>query len=165
MFRRPIHAAAAQFQPSRTPRRPGRQATSEGDPALKAYRDHLVEAQQKAQDDYDKTLVLLAGGAFGLSLALVEKMLPGRPYHKPEFLLLAWVSWGASLACTLASFLVSHHALRRCIDQHDLGKLPGETPGGLLSHLTTVLNIVAGVLFVLGLAMMSMFVFSNLGKG
>lgn len=39
--------------------------------ARQMYYEHLVEARQQAYADYDKTLVALAGGAFGVSALFI----------------------------------------------------------------------------------------------
>ena len=65
------------------------------DKALADYRQHLVLAAQKAQDDYDKTLLSLSGGALGVSFAFVDKFVKAGVVQNPRLLIFAWVCWGA----------------------------------------------------------------------
>ena len=76
-------------------------------------RKSLVEGEAKSADQFDKTLVTLAGGALGVSLVFLEKI---APQPKPSSLIFLYLSWGGfvvSLLLILASFLTSQYAYRR----------------------------------------------------
>ncbi len=135
------------------------------DKDLKEYRDHLVVAQQKAQDDFDKTVLSLSGGALGISFVFIKDIVGVGPFHKPVFLLLSWMLWAGSIATVLVSYFFSHMALRKGICQVDENKIHREHPGGYCDVITAVLNICGGLLFLAGVAAIIYFVSLNLPEG
>lgn len=117
----------------------------------------LVEAAHTASRDFDRTVVTLAAGALGLSIAFVQNIEP-HPVHT-GWLAMAWSLFSASLIVNLASFLTSQHSLRwemRHFDE-DVG-----TAGGWLAKLTIGLNWGAAGFFVLGVLALVRFAFLNL---
>jgi hypothetical protein len=62
----------------------------------------------------------------------------------------------------LASYLSSQRALKSAINQTDTNKIYDETPGGTYSRITAALNILAGVLFLIGVILISLFVVLNM---
>ncbi len=133
------------------------------DDALYQYRQHLVTAEQKAQDDYDKAVLSLSGGAFAVSLVFIEKVIgPGKIVHE-WVLLAAWVCWCLSIAAVLWSFYVSRNALRKAIDQFDSNQPLPRQPGGVMARATEILNFLSGSSFVLGLLLIATFSIFNLG--
>jgi len=129
---------------------------------LKSYRDHLVLAGQKAQEDYDKAVLALAGGGLGISIAFIEKVIgPGSLVH-PSLLELAWLSWAGSITMVLFSYFISRLALRRAIDQVDRGEIHTTRPGSWLAIVTEAANVMSGLLFVVGVFLISYFALLNL---
>ena len=127
-----------------------------------AYRNHLVLAEQKSQDDFDKTVLSLSGGALGISFAFVKDMIGENPIVHPTWLWLSWVIWAFSSLAVLASFFMSHLALREAIAQCDNGTIHHKKPGGVFATLTQVLNASGALLFVAGVCFMAAFVNVNL---
>lgn len=129
--------------------------------ARNEYRAHLVEARERAQADYDKTLVLLAGGVLGLSVTFMHDMVGAKT---PRGLCnLEW-GWGLlvfSLLCILVSFFLSRMALGsaiRALDSND--KQPHV---GRWTTATEWSNIIAGVCFIVGTSLVTRFACLNLG--
>ncbi len=130
--------------------------------SLSQYRQHLVLAGQKAQEDYDKSVLSLSGGAFAVSLIFIDKVIgPGKIIHQ-GILLAAWMCWCLSIALVLWSYYTSGKALRKAIDQIDSDQLQRQ-PGGAMACATKVLNLLSGVLFVVGLVAIAVFAIYNLG--
>ena len=134
--------------------------------ALAGYRAHLIEAGQKAQEDYDKTVFALSGGAFGISFAFVKHFLPAPP-AEPEatgFIIWAWGAWGASISAVLLSFFFSILALRKAVRQTDgaTPENPLANPGKHFSFITAALNLTGGVLFLVGAVLLILFVRANI---
>lgn len=128
------------------------------------YRAHLVLAEQKAQEDYDKTVIALSGGALGISFAFIENFTDPETMVAGLLLLSAWFSWGLSLAAVLISYFVSQRALREAISQIDQGgPSAGDEIGGRWNRLTRISNAAGGLMFLLGLFLLGAFVTSNLG--
>jgi hypothetical protein len=129
---------------------------------LAEYRQHLILAEQKAQEDYDKTVLSLAGGALGISFAFVDKFMSGGAASRPGFLVAAWSCWGLSLGCVLVSYFLSRNALRTAIQQTDAGKIRRLSPGGAWSVVLEICNVASGVAFVLGVILIVLFVWFNM---
>lgn len=130
---------------------------------LKEYRDHIVLAEKDAQQEFDKAVFALSGGAIGISFAFVTDIVDPKVMVCTGVLIAAWSAWAVSLICVLLSYFFSGQALRRTIQQIDKGTLYDEPPGGLFDVATSWLNMGGGLLFVLGLLFMIVFVNSNLG--
>lgn len=128
------------------------------------YRQWLISAEQKAQDDFDKAVLALSGGALGISFIFVKDIIGPGAIHSPALLLVAWLAWAFSSLAILASYFASHLALRQAIKQCDDGSIYGNTPGGIFSRITRNLNAAGAILFVVGICFMAAFVFTNLTK-
>ena len=136
---------------------------------LLGYRKLLVANEQKSQEDYDKTLISLSGGALGISFAFIENFLGNQQIINEGYLLAAWILWGFSLFSTLTSFYVSRQALRKAINQVDQAitqadteRIYSQTPGGFYSTLTAILNALGGIFFVSGVVSLVIFVARNI---
>jgi hypothetical protein len=128
------------------------------------YRNWLVAADQKASEAYDKAVMTLAGGALGLSLTFLKDIVKS-PH--PAFLWRLETSWGCltlSLAFILISMLSSQWSLRKAIKQVDQQSLHGVRAGGGFARLTAALNILSGVAFLAGVALLAWFSISNYGS-
>ncbi|WP_146010636.1 hypothetical protein [Xanthomonas arboricola] len=142
-------------------------ATNVGDDANRdevdpEYRQWLVVAEQKAQEDYDKTVLTLSGGALGISFAFVKDIVGQNPIQNSSWLVAAWILWALSTSAMLGSFFVSRLALRRAILQCDDGTIFCNPPGGFYTQLTRWLNGSGAVLFLFGICFMAAFVKTNL---
>ncbi len=127
------------------------------------YRDHLLLAEKDAQQDFDKTVFALSGGAIGVSFAFVSDIVDPQAMVSVKNLIWAWGSWAGSLLCVLFSYYFSHLALRKTINQVDEGKLNQEHRGGFSDYAIALLNPAGALLFVAGLVLMIIFVNLNLG--
>ena len=129
---------------------------------LHEYRTLLLEAEKKAQEDFDKTVLTLSGGALGISFAFVKDIVGDKPIITVNLLLSAWITWGASLLFVLASFYLSTQAFRIAITQLDSGDIYKQLPGGFYSRLTAISNITGGILFLVGVVFIVIFAGNNL---
>lgn len=129
---------------------------------LKKYRDHLVLAEQKAQEDFDKTVLTLSGGALGISFAFITDVAGDPPFKWPLLLFWAWVCWGLSAFSVLVSYFASHLALRRAIRQVDTGEIYTGKIGGAYDFATAVLNGLGAALFLSGVILIVAFAYLNL---
>jgi hypothetical protein len=131
------------------------------DQQLKEYRETLIAAEQQAQQQYDKAILTLSGGAFGISFAFIDKVVGSAP-ASVSWLLVAWVAWGASITVALLSFYSSTLALRRAIEQVNAESVYEDTPGGRFARATKLLNATGGALFFVGVVSLIIFVSKNL---
>lgn len=125
------------------------------------YRNQLLSLEQKSQESYDKTVLTLSTGAFGVTFAFVNNFLDQQAIVGPMLLTGAWTVWAISAAAVLFSYYFSVLALRRAVKQLDSQKIFQERPGGAPHIVTMVLNATGGVLFVIGLILIIMFVQLN----
>jgi hypothetical protein len=139
------------------------QPTSVTDTALAEYRTHLINAGQKAQEDFDKTVLSLSGGALGISFAFVKDVIGEDPIRISSLLFSAWIFWGLSVTSVLLSYYTSNLALRKTIEQVDEGKIYDERPGKCFDVITAVLNLLGAILFFAGVILITIFVALNLG--
>jgi len=128
---------------------------------LREYRSFLISAEQKAQEQYDKTILTLSGGAFGISFAFIDKVI-GTPPTATIWLLAAWTFWGISITSILFSFYFSNKALRRTIEQVDEKTVYEDTPGEHYSGITEFLNACGGISFFVGVVLLIAFVHKNI---
>lgn len=133
---------------------------SDSGTAEERYRELLIRIERKAQDDYDRTVIYLSGGALGISFAFVDNPI-SKPWTGQPLLVLAWMSWGTSVAMVLLSFFVGGMAVRKAIDQVDEGKIREVTPGGIYTGLTRFANASGGAGFLVGTILMALFVWIN----
>lgn len=130
------------------------------DPMLE-YRNWLVAAGHKSSEAYDKALMTLAGGALGLSLTFIKDIVKSTQPTSLWTLMTAWGCLTLSLATILISMLSSQWAIRKAIHQVDDASFPGVIPGGGFAVATDVLNVVAGLAFLVGIALLVWFSISN----
>ncbi|MDQ8037034.1 MAG: hypothetical protein REI12_06395 [Pedobacter sp.] len=129
---------------------------------IESYRNTLIAAEQKSQDDYDKTIVSLSGGALGITLLFIENVIGDSAPQETWALISAWSFWAASLAAVVISYFFSRLALRKAIDQCDSNNY-SEGVGGWATKTTNALNAVSGLFFVTGIIFVIIFCSHNLG--
>ena len=135
----------------------------EPDEPAQKYRDLLVEQTSRSQAEYDRLVIALSGGAFGISFTFVDRIAGPNPVLI-RMMVIAWVFWALSLACALWSHRSSTLALRTATIQLDQGRLGSETTGGVADAVTDALNIASGALFVAGLLSVCLFTAANFGR-
>jgi len=120
-------------------------------------RQALVAAELDQSRQFDRHILYLAAGSFGLSLLFVQRFAPILACPALVFLLAGWVAFTASMGCTLTSFLVSTAALKRqreildgWLDEAENGQSSANSKQNPLALKVTVLNVVALVLFLVG---------------
>ncbi len=128
---------------------------------LQEYRKLLTNLEQKSQEDYDKAILTLSGGALGVTFAFIKNIVKASSIQCPALIYSAWVVWTVSLLATLISFYFSRKALRKAIEQLDNGAIYSGTPGGYFDKVTSVLNSLSGLLFIAGVIMAIIFVAYN----
>jgi hypothetical protein len=127
-----------------------------------AYRRSLLSAEQKSQEDFDKTVLSLSGGALAVSFIFVKDVVGDQPIRDSVYLLYAWIFWATSSFAVLFSFYLSHLALRKAVKQLDDGSIHRGRPGGIYSVIISIINPFGALLFFLGVVSMGVFVHENL---
>jgi hypothetical protein len=126
------------------------------------HRKLLVAADQKSQEDFDKTVLALSGGALGISFAFLKDVIGTEPIHFSMLLVSAWSVWGLSMLCVLTSYFCSHMAIRRMITQIDEDTFHTQKKGGAWRDVTATLNVLGAVFFVGGVLSITIFAAKNL---
>jgi hypothetical protein len=132
------------------------------EPHLAEYRSTLVAAEQKSQDDYDKTIVSLSGGALGISIVFLSDIVGESVPIVLWSIVAAWAFWALSLTSVVVSYFFSRMALSKAIEQIDKGTIE-DNIGGWASPATKISNSVSGISFILGVVMLIYFVTKNIG--
>ena len=81
----------------------------------------LIDAEREGSRSLDKAILVLAGGAIGLSLTTLDKFAPSN-----WFLYGSWILLVLSIVLTLFSFLTSQWACSRQRDMLDLEWQPAD---------------------------------------
>lgn len=160
------------MQPSRkeSDNAPARGARSESDKSPSAdpldretylgHRQSLFDGAGEAQQNLDKALLTLSAGAFGLSIAFVSQV---EPAGAVVLMYRAWIAFGLSILCELASFVTSKWAHEKdvLILDEDYEKCANTERRSRWNMATTALNILAGLGFVGGAVFLTLFVARN----
>jgi hypothetical protein len=125
--------------------------------AWRSDRAQLPSLEQKSQETYDKAVLLLSGGALGLSLVVVKDYLRLRGGSGAGLISLALLCWALSVSCVLFSSASSRKVFRSAIRQVD-GGVPSANLGELSDRVASGLSIGSGALFLVGVAFFAAFV-------
>lgn len=125
------------------------------------YLKLLQESENHAIDQYDKTLLTLTAGSFGVALAFLKDIVKSDVVQSKGWLICAWIGWGAALSLSLIAFYLSHRAMRHAQNQYRDGVR--NNLGGCYDCLVRTINPIAGLSFLFGLISMLVFVTNNLG--
>jgi hypothetical protein len=135
---------------------------AEDDELMNNYRKTLLEGEKEVNEGFDKIIITLSGGALGISVAIIKDVV-ACPIQIKHILLLAWSSWGISLAAILVAFYCSGFAFKKAIKQVDSKAICNERPGGIFSSITLILNAIGALTFLLGSSAFIFFLYKNLG--
>lgn len=128
---------------------------------ISEYRKSLQALQESMQSEYDKTVLTLSAGGLGISLTFLKDIASKQGPHDTYAFLAAWICWGTSVSCVLASYFTSAQALQKAIKQTDDRGIYIEPRGGLCNLVTQILNGSSGFFFLGGVAAIAKFIFSN----
>src|SRR5262245_53574390 len=124
------------------------------------HRAWLRDAYERTSTSYDKAVMTLAGGALAISLTFIHNVAP--KFQHKGYLGLSWAALAASLLLIFSSFWVSQRSLLS-----DMAKMDSDDPGvgepgeGPWKVATEVVNVAAGLAFVLGVVFLVLFAWHN----
>jgi len=121
-----------------------------------------LEAEYGDAEHYDKWLITLASGAFGISVAFIRYIAPNPDPATKIYLVLSWTFLLTSILATMASLQVSQLGFRRYREMLEClrdGNAPGTNYPAKWAHF---LNLASLLLFIIGAAMLAIFSFLNL---
>jgi hypothetical protein len=98
-----------------------------------------------------------------VSFAFIGNVVRDKPLVDAAFLFYAWWSWALSVGFVLISYFLSIRALRTALRQAYAGSIYLQRPGRGYAIATAVCNVLGGILFFIGVILISAFVRRNLG--
>lgn len=130
-------------------------------------RKDLISAELEQASSFDKYILTLAAGTFGLSLLFIKDIVPYPEARTIWLLVTAWASFGASILSTLISFLQSQKAYQkqREILDNDYAKEAKRVQGEIKNKFATYtqcLNGASMILFLVGVIFLIIFSAVNL---
>jgi len=129
-------------------------------------RDILIDVAREHARSFDKYILTLAAGTFGLSLLFIGQIAP-HPKDGTEWLLIAaWVAFGASILSILIAILLTQEACSKQIkmlDEEFLNPdLKKAKTKNVLPAYTRILNWASMLSFIIGVIFLIKFGTSNL---
>ena len=134
---------------------------------LLGERKSLLFAQSEQAKSFDRWVLTLAGGTFGLSLIFIYQIAPNP--KSVGCLVTAWACFAASICFTLSSFLLSQEAHHQYIEA--ISKLSNreaarenKLPPTVYGRVTKALNYGSMIVFLIGVVFLIVFAKLNLSS-
>lgn len=122
----------------------------------------LIEALREGSRTFDKAILTVSSGAFGLTIAFMKEIAP-EPFQNTLWLIAtSWICFSISLIVILLSFLFSQIACREQIDiAYDsmLRNMERQTKWG---KITTLCNYISIVTLIAAIVFWGFFAFWNI---
>lgn len=132
-------------------------------------RKSLVDAEREGSRLFDKAILTLAAGAFGLSLTFIRQIVPNIKSGTMFMLICAWVGFCISLLSTLISFLTSQFACskqREILEAEYFDNHSDHDKKAIFKNKTAIwtkwLNILSIFTFIIGVIFLAIFSIINL---
>jgi len=127
-------------------------------------RDLLIRAELSLAQSFDKYLITLSGGAFGVSIAYLRDL--AKPTFSMAYMLyLSWSCLGLTILLMLFALIVGQKAFRRqaqLLGLYQEGKASESSMQNCAAKTTTVLNWVSILSFTVGLVSLAIFSIVNI---
>jgi hypothetical protein len=131
-------------------------------------RSILIDAERESARSFDKFILTLSAGSFGLSLTFITKIVLYFNRWTIWLLAVAWISFVVSILSTLISFLTSQAGCRRqrdILDKIFKDKIATDQEINKPAQWTEWLNIVSIIFFVIGAIFLIIFSITNVCEG
>lgn len=129
-------------------------------------RHFLIDVGREASRSYDKYILTLAAGTFGLSLLFIERIASDPVGQTKWFLITSWIAFGASILSTLLSFLLGQESSLKEIEildnKYSKAIKEDNKTKNIFITWTKWLNRVSMVLFIAGVILLITFSSLNL---
>lgn len=130
--------------------------------SLQEYRKSLIEIVPKLNENYNKLIVTLSGGALGLSIVFLKDIIAQDLVQQCNLIIVSWVLLIFSLTSVLGSLLFGIKAHKKAIAQVDRNLIYSETPGGIYTKITDGLHYSGTLFLVIGLILLFLFAGQNM---
>jgi hypothetical protein len=121
----------------------------------------LVAAQRETAASFDKAILTLASGAFGVSIVFLKDIVPKPLPNTLSLLGWSWMFFAASLATILIGFLSSQSACTRQIDVCEGELLRNEKAKNRWATVTYVCNWASILMVLMAFGFSGAFVYFN----
>lgn len=139
--------------------------------ALTDYRHELLSTKQKTQDNTDKYIITLSGGAIGITISFFKDI----SIDEGVLLLIAWVCWVLSILMALYSMSTSIKAHEKTVSLIDEGIRNNNDLMCIYDHIdkkvtnsldknTRRVNLAAKIFFLFGFIVVAFFMFTFLSQ-
>lgn len=130
-------------------------------------RKSLISAELEQARHFDKYILTLAAGTFGLSLLFIRQIVPQPETGTVWLLVAAWVAFALSILLTLVSFLLSQLAYRKQREileksYEEDNEQGAEVSTNKFATCTQFLNWTSMSLFIIGVVFLVIFSATNL---
>jgi len=130
-------------------------------------RKSLIDIMLKESLAFDKAILTLASGAFGLSFTFIRQIIPNIKNGTIYLLKSAWIGFGISILITLTSFLTSFFACKKGIKILEVEYINNNKnkKGKNINYMTIItkcLNILSILSFIIGTYFLASFSINNL---
>ncbi len=129
-------------------------------------RQSLKSFQLESYKSFDKWLLTLSSGAFGISLAFIRQIAPKPDPETIVFIIIAWIGFCLAILTTLSSFLSSQRGFSKLIEELDLeyetGKEASMAKSDRWRAVVLTLNIFSILFFMIGVSCICVFAIKNL---
>lgn len=126
----------------------------------------LINAKLEGSRLFDKTIITLAAGSFGLSLAFIKQIVPSNVSNK-SLLIFSWIGFGISILSTLISFLASQEGCLKQIEILEKDFFSNDNKNVDINRpaiWTSRLNWLSIISFIIGVIFLASFALINLHK-
>ncbi len=126
-------------------------------------RNEYINSKNQQTDQFDKHMLLLSSGTFGVTFSFIEKFTNGI-FINSFFLLFGWGLFALSILSTLMSFLISQIAYKKAIDELDKMIVDSnyQYKEPFENFVISVLNWYSMTFFILGVFSIMVFIFFNI---
>ncbi|MCH4561278.1 hypothetical protein ACVILI_001881 [Mesorhizobium sp. USDA 4775] len=130
---------------------------------LLKHREAMVELRSDQLTTLDKSLLGISSGAFGISIAFMDKI-GGGSAGVTNFLLASWLCFAAAISANIISYFTGGADAQREIRKIDnclIAATAYESGGNPFRGATQALNIAALVLFLLGVSFLTLHAYTS----
>jgi hypothetical protein len=127
-------------------------------------RESLVKLAAEQSASYDKYLLSISAGTFGLSVTFLKDILSSIQRDTVCLVIIAWSFIAFTILLTLSSFIFGKLSFYKQIELLEALYFRGEKINNIFTIITSILNIISGLSFVTGITFLFIFVASNLTK-
>lgn len=133
------------------------------------HRSQLQAGLSNSYGQFDKSILLLAGGTIIVSLTVIKDVVPLATANYVWLLVSSWIALVLSLLFIVFSFVTSQLSFKKEIKNWDDYCVKGINEAynkfNIWSYATTYLNFGSLVTFLVGIILLLLFVFKNLNIG